>query len=179
MTTDVSTVFASCCVQGFQDIRPRTSDGGESFYSLSVAVRMRYKFRRSNPCDARGSHGLAPHKPLVVSRTSGRSAGGYRSASARPSHVFFATVGCISMVCMCSHSTHSASAHSALNDSAARRPCTVTLSAAKSLHSPCTCTSSAPRSPALLLQEYGHRPALAVQVFALCVVRDSTPRPPT
>ena len=103
MTTDVSTVFAFCCVQGFQDIRPRTSDGGESFYSLSVAVRMRYKFRRSNPCDARGSHGLAPHKPLVVSRTSGRSAGGYRSASARPSRVFFATVGRISMVCMCSH----------------------------------------------------------------------------
>ena len=93
MTTDVSTVFAFCCVQGFQDIRPRTSDGGESFYSLSVAVRMRYTFRRSNPCDARGSHGLAPHKPLVVSRTSGRSAGGYRSASARPSRVFFATVG--------------------------------------------------------------------------------------
>ena len=96
MTTDVSTIFAFCCVQGFQDIRPRTSDGGESFYSPSVAVRMRYKFRP-------GGRILATRADLTVwpltspssflARREGlqeviaRRARGHRASSLRPSAV--------------------------------------------------------------------------------------------
>ena len=50
------------------------------------------------------------------------------------------------------HSTSSASAHSSDSPSAGPRACTRTLSAAKCLHSLCTCTSSAAMSPALALQ---------------------------
>ena len=49
------------------------------------------------------------------------------------------------------HSTHSANAHSPLRSSAGPKVCTVTLSAASRLHSPCTRILSAPELAALQL----------------------------